>query len=305
MSAHSNNEEAEDEMMNLCASCGVACGDHVKLKRCDGCYLVRYCGVKCQKEHRPKHKKECRKRAAELRDELLFKQPESSCFGDCPICMVPLPLDPSKTAMTGCCSKTICNGCNYANQKREIEERLRKSCPFCRTPAPKSLLEDDKNRMKRIEANDPIALRQVGSQHREEGNDKGAVEYWAKAAELGDVVAHYQISCMYGNGEGVEKDEKKEMYHLEKAAIGGHPKARRRLGVLELANVRIDRAAKHYIIGANLGDDYLLERVKNMYRAGFVSKDDFAATLRAHHAAVDAMKSPQREAAETAVDYVF
>ena len=36
---------------------------------------------------------ERRKRAAVLRDELLFKQPESSHLGDCPICCLPLPLD--------------------------------------------------------------------------------------------------------------------------------------------------------------------------------------------------------------------
>ena len=77
--------------------------------------------------------------------------------------------------------------------------------------------------MKRVEANDPDALTYVGTQHREKGDDKSAVEYWTKAAELGDIVAHYQLSCMYGLGEGVEKDEKKERYYLEHAAIGGHP----------------------------------------------------------------------------------
>ena len=35
-------------------------------------------------------------------------------------------------------------------------------------------------------------------------------------------------------------------------------------------------------------------------KPGLVNKDDFAAALRAHQAAVDATKSPQREAAERA-----
>jgi hypothetical protein len=38
-----------------------------------------------------------------------------------------------------------------------------------------------------------------------------------------------------------------------------------------------------------------LESVKNGYKRGFVSKDDFAAALRGHQAAVDATKSKQRE----------
>ena len=38
--------------------------------------------------------------------------------------------------------------------------------------------------------------------------------------------------------------------------------------------------------------------VKNGYADGYVSKEDFAAALRAHQAAVDATKSPRREAGE-------
>ena len=59
-----------------CAACGIAGGNDVKLKDCSACKLVKYCGVECQKEHRKMHEKGCKKRAAELRDELLFKQPE-------------------------------------------------------------------------------------------------------------------------------------------------------------------------------------------------------------------------------------
>ena len=118
-----------------CASCGVAENDDIKLKKCNGCFLVKYCGVKCQKAHRKLHKRACKKRAAELRDELLFKQPEYSHLGDCPICCLPLPLDAMKSGMHLCCSQVICNGCNYANQMRELKERLRPMSILSRTCA--------------------------------------------------------------------------------------------------------------------------------------------------------------------------
>ncbi len=51
----------------ICASCGKGDGDDVKLKIC-ACKLVKYCCVECQKNHRPKHKRECRKRLAEIRE---------------------------------------------------------------------------------------------------------------------------------------------------------------------------------------------------------------------------------------------
>jgi len=52
---------------------GVAGG--VSLKACKLCMLVKYCNVKCQKNHWAKLKKECKRRAAELHDEALFKDP--------------------------------------------------------------------------------------------------------------------------------------------------------------------------------------------------------------------------------------
>jgi TPR repeat protein len=102
---------------------------------------------------------------------------------------------------------------------------------------------------------------------------------------------------MYQLGKGVEKDLKKKVYHLEEAAIGGHPDARYNLGCEDMCNGRIDRAMKHFVIAANLGDDSALEQVKQCFQGGWVSKDDYEAALRRHQAAVDATESTQREEA--------
>jgi hypothetical protein len=230
----------------------------------------------------------------------LFKQPESSHWGDCPICFLPLALDPKKSIFMDCCSKLICDGCYSANAIREREQKIEHKCPFCRHPAPKSQEEFHRNVMKRVEANDPVALREVGKRRYNDEDYKIAFEYLTKAAELGDVDAHHSLSVMYHLGEGVEKDEKKTLYHLEEAAIGGHDLARHNLGYLELKNGRLERAAKHWIIAANLGHDNALNALKSCYKDGIISKEDFAAALRGHQAAVDATKSPQREAAEAA-----
>ena len=293
-------DEDDTYTMMCCASCGVAGGDDIKLKKCTACHLVKYCSVKCQRDHRPKHKRECKKRAAELRDELLFKQPESSCFGDCPICCLPLPVDPKKTVLFSCCSKRICGGCDYANQMRELEGKLQQKCPFCRKALPDTDEVIIEQYMKRIEANDPFAMGQMGIKRCDEGDYKMAFEYWSKAAALGDAVAHYQLSCLYHVGQGVEKDEKKQLHHLEEAAIGGDPMARHNLGCVEEEYGWMDRAVKHFIIASKLGHDESLKKVKNLYNDGYASKEDFAAALRGHQAAVDATKSPEREEAAKA-----
>ena len=281
-----------------CASCGIAEVDDVKLTLCDAnCTLVRYCSVTCHRDHQPLHEAMCKKRVAELRDDLLFRQPEISNFGDCPICSLPLALDASKHVIQSCCSKVICNGCSYANEIRERNAKLRQTCPFCRHYVPATRATALANEMKRVEVNDPAAIRMLGLMRHVKGDYRSAFEYLNKAAGLGDAVAHYHLSLKYSEGEGVEKDAQKEIYHLEEAAIGGHPTARFNLGYIEWNNGSKERAMKHYIIAAKLGEANTFGKLKQGYLRGLVSKEDFAATLRAHQAAVDATKSPQREAA--------
>ena len=294
------DEERAAEMMMCCANCGKAAVDNVKLKICTACKLVKYCSVDCQKNHRPQHKKACKKRAAEIRDGRLFTQPDESNLGECPICCLPLSLDVNKSTISSCCFKYICRGCEYANNKREIEQGLEHKCPYCRELVPKTQEEAEKMAMKRVKANDPLAIVEFARRRHEEGDCEGAIECSTKAAELGDVTAHYHLSQFYHKGEGVEKDEKKEIHHLEEAAIGGHPIARFNLGRIEQEKGRTDRAYKHWIIAAKLGYDYALELVQLAYQCGqytYVNKEDFEAALSGHQAAVDATKSEQREEA--------
>ena len=292
-------------MMMCCAACGTAEVDDIKLKTCTACTSVRYCSVKCQREHRPQHKRACKKRAAELHDEILFKQPDSSHEGDCPICCLPISLDQTKSTMMSCCSKVICEGCYHSNEVRITRGSLEPTCPFCRHPKPKSEEEYEKNVMKRVDLNDPVAILQTSLRRYEAGDYDGAFRYVNKAAELGDAGAHYCLSRFIYEGRCVEKNGKKEVYHLEQAAIGGHAKARYNLGIDEEGNGRMDRAIKHWIIAATLGCDDSVDALKDSFRGGLVSKEDFAAALRAHQAAIEATKSPQREAAEFASELNF
>src|SRR6056300_805466 len=235
----SSEEEQTDE---VCASCGKAEVDDIKLKKCTACKLVKYCSVDCQKNHRKQHKKACRARAAELRDDRLFTQPDISCYGECPICLLPLSLDRSKSTMNTCCCTLICRGCEYANQLRERREGLEHKCSFCREPTPTSHEELEQNERERAKANDPVALYQVGSKCYDRREYDRAFESFTKSAALGNAESHHYLYFCYRDGQGTEKDKKKEVYHLEEAAIGGHPMARYDLGIHEENRGRDDRA---------------------------------------------------------------
>lgn len=289
--------------MEVCSSCGVAEVDDIKLKECDDCDLVRYCGDQCQKNHRQQHEEACKKRAAELRDELLFKQPESTHRGDCPICMLPMPLA-AETMSYNCCSVLVCYGCDLAQSMSEMNtsSSMKTSklsvCPFCREAVPKTKVEWDKQRMKRVDANDPFAMREEGIKQQIDGDYQSALKYFLKAADLGDAEAHHRVADFYYDGKGVEKNMGKVMYHTKAASIGGHPIARHFLAILEQGNGNTEIAVKHWIIAAAQGFDLSIKVLMDEFRNGLVSKDDLATALRAHHAAVDAMKSPQRGVAD-------
>jgi tetratricopeptide (TPR) repeat protein len=288
----SDGEVVADE---VCANCSKAAVDNIKLKICTACKLVKYCSVDCQKNHRPQHKKACKKRAAEIRDDQLFSQPDGTHYGECPICCLPLPLDETKRSINTCCCKYICRGCDFANQRREIEQGIKPRCTYCREPLPES--KEEQTYTKRVEANDPKALYEIGFMCRNEGDYSRAFQYFTKAAGLGDIESHFELSVLYRKEQGVEKDEKKEIYHLEEAAIGGHPGARHNLGCIEHEKGRIDRSFQHWIIAAKLGYDESLAMVKEGFTKGLASKEEFEVALRGHQAAVDATKSDQREEA--------
>jgi tetratricopeptide (TPR) repeat protein len=300
MSAEAEEEVAAADI--CCASCGQAEIDDIKLKDCDGgCDLVKYCSDGCQNSHRDQHEEECKQRLAEIRERDLFTMPDESHMGECPLCCLPLSLDLQKSVLMSCCCKSICNGCDYANKKREHEAGLKQRCAFCREPAPRSEEECDKRVMKRIKKNCPVAMCQMGNKHGDEGDHETAFKYLKRAAELGDADAHYQLSRMHFKGEGVEKDEEKGIYHWEEAAVAGHPTARFNLGIEERNNGNFERAKEHFIISANLGYHDSLKLLMALYKEGHASKEDYADALRAYQAAVDATKSPERKKAEDAL----
>ena len=77
--------------------------------------------------------------------------------------------------------------------------------------------------------------------------------------EMREHIMNYQL---YNEGNGVEEDEKKEVYHSDQAAIGGNPSARNNLGCKEWKNGNSDRTVKHWIIAANLGHDGALKTIR-------------------------------------------
>ena len=122
-----------------------------------------------------------------------------------------------------------------------------------------------------------------------------ANELRLKAGELGDDSAYFNLGNAYYDGRGVAIDKKKANHYYELAAMSGSVQARNNLGVLDYEAGNYDRAMKHYRIAAKAGYKNALDVVKEGYTEGYVTKDQYANTLREYQKSQDEMKSNARE----------
>ena len=298
-----------------CADCGVEGG--VSLKACKSCMHVKYCNAECQKNHWPKHKAACKIRAAEKRDEALFKDPPQK--EDCPICFLPMPsrliycmsLPPAtitsvpindfaaaneelaSTVMEqyySCCGKHICRGC-----VRSFCKSGNNKCPFCNSNAGKTDEELVAEMMKRVEANDPTSICMLAGSYYQGLNgilqDRAkALELFTRAADLGCSKAHSSLGKIYHEGGNM----KKAKFHIEAAAMAGHEAARYNLGNMEFNSGNTERAVKHWTIAASAGDYHAMHHVRKYFELGVI-RESIDSTLAAYNASCAEMRSEARD----------
>lgn len=231
--------------------------------------------------------------AAETSEEDLFKDPPPP--EECPICLLTLPIMGTGQKYQACCGKLLCMGCIYAFQSKNN----RRVCPMCDAPEPTAHAQAIKMIKKRVALDDTYAIHQLGHFYNDGSMglpqaSKKAVNLWLRAAELGLPRAHYSVGNAYCDGKGVEKNLAKAKNYWELSAVGGNVFARHKLGQLDCA-VDMDRAMRHFMIAAAAGYDDSLRQIKEAFKCGHATKDDFAKALRAHKEAKDAMRTDERE----------
>ena len=160
---------------------------------------------------------------------------------------------------------------------------------------------------KRMEADDAQAMCELGVLYSEgihgfpQDWDK-ALELWHRAAELGYTASYFILGNAYFYGRGVEKSEKKAMHYWGLAATGGVVEARHNLGIIEYRVGNMDRALKHYMIAVELGYADSLKQIKELYKDGHATKDDYAKALKAYQAYLSEIKSDDRDKAAACSD---
>jgi hypothetical protein len=241
-----------------------------------------------------------------ISDDRLFADPPPK--EDCSICFLPIPFSSGdsmiKTEYKPCCGKMICQGCMVASDEEMAKGNIKMLCELCRVPVPSNEKEFIKRVKKRMKLMDSQAFCMLGSAYANETwglpqDTDRAMELFNQALLLGSNTAHFNLAYEYFKGELVERDMDKATHHYTLAAIGGHERARDGLGIIEVLKGNMDLAQKHWMIAARSGYELSLQKVGEGYKDGFVTKEEYATTLRAYQVSVDDMKSEQRERART------
>ena len=119
-----------------------------------------------------------------------------------------------------------------------------------------------------------------------------AIEFYAKAADLGHSEAHNHLADIYYEGG----DMKKAKFHYEAAAMAGHEIARYMLGEMEIESGNMERAVKHCTISAPAGCYSAMYVMITLVKKGYVSRESIDSTLAAYNNSCSELRSEARDA---------
>jgi len=224
----------------------------------------------------------------------------------CPLCLVPMPIEPDRSSYFSCCGKNMCFACK-AETDRALATRNRRnnesklppmdpSCAFCGMLAPKTDSEMITRYEERVDKGDVKAMVILGGYYRDgecglARDDAKGLELYRRAADLG----YPKALTVLGHCLDESYNEEKGWVCIEDAAKKGDVDARYELGMLEEKIQGHDLAMKHYRLAAAAGHKEAMKRVKQYASRRKLSKAELDETKKAHKEACDEMSSEDRE----------
>ena len=176
-----------------------------------------------------------------------------------------------------------------------------RTCAFCRTVVPKSGEEVLVQLRKRVELKDPTALYNMALHYRD--GDLGlpvdqskCTELLLEAADLDFPDVQYNLGRCHFFGEmGLKQNKEEGIKYTEKAAEGGHIKARHNLGCAEDENGDRVAAMRHWRLAASGGHRKSMGALSICFERGLLRHDDLAETLQAFYRSRAELKSEDRD----------
>lgn len=124
-----------------------------------------------------------------------------------------------------------------------------------------------------------------------------AVIWFRRAAEANNAKGAAMLAQCFLFGHGVEKDDEQALEYFEKAAHLGEYRAFVNIGVIHWGRGDVEEAMLSYRKAAMCGvvNESLFRNLREGYQAGYITKNEYLHTLREHQSAVEGFKSESRE----------
>ena len=236
---------------------------------------------------------------------------------ECPICLLPLPVRSDDIVHRSCCNSKICKGCINEHAKvlakggafrmPAMFEALKvlSSCPLCRSQPFKEELTGKDEDMRRLQkklakAGSHEAMYAIGLDYY--NGEKGKVDkvegfkWIERASNAGNAKVSHFLADFYREGNGVDKDIAQAIKLFQTATEGGSVLAFAAMGDMFYEMGDIENAMLSYRKAAicGLDDEDLFKEIRDGFRAGFITKEEYAFTLREHQKVSNEMKSASR-----------
>jgi TPR repeat protein len=226
---------------------------------------------------------------------------------ECPVCLVPLPIDNGMATYWPCCGKTVCKACEEENARGQIILNATFSgkkgdlvCAFCRKSTHYQHSELSRLLEKRINKNDPFAMLTLSSLY-EDGrhgcpkDETKALELLHRAADLGCPRAIGRFGfCLLAGDLGAVKNAEKGRALVEDAAKKGDVISRFQLGWVEEDCGNPYLATKHFRLAAAAGEKFSMKHLWTCYSSDLLTKAELEETVRAHELSCKEMSSKER-----------
>ena len=231
---------------------------------------------------------------------------------ECPICMLPFPLGASGSKYCITCGKIVCAGCMISSGLAHIRDggdaetafEKAKTCAFCRSNTDvddkKTTLEKE---MKRANTGNGESMFRIARYYF--GGEMGlrqdkaeGLKWYHRAVEAGSGKAAYLIGNLYLTGDGVDQDEDIALDYIQKAADLGNVFAFHVVGMILVNKGDIEDGMLNYrkAVICGMSDDGLFNTLRSGFREEYVTKEEYAFTLREHQKACNEVKSDGSEA---------
>lgn len=242
------------------------------------------------------------RRRAEQNPDLWKAHPPTE---ECPICLIPLPLEQKDLSYYACCGKLLCRSCVREHIRAQYilkkSTRKRSTCPFCRQKIP---YKDSRNIMlyeERARRGDATAMVSLSIFYWEGSlglnrDEAKALHLLECAAEKGSARALLTLGDMYYSG-GVEtpKNTRKGEKYYEMAATKGSVGAHVFLGRLADKRGHRNLVVRHLRLAAEAGSVEAVEFLKVYLDKNVLAEDVFDDIVKTHKKAYGKMMSVERD----------